>query len=181
MDADGSNPVQLTDEALAYNPECSPDGKSVLYTRINDTTAWQLPMQGGPPSQVVLPNSASAAPQISPDGKLLAYLAMPATMSGPMVLTVVPFAGGSPVHRFDVPMGATRIRWAPDGQALDYRLDRGGASNIWRQPLAGGPPNQITNFKSDLIFFFAWSCDGKQLALARGTISSDVVLISNFQ
>jgi eukaryotic-like serine/threonine-protein kinase len=181
MDADGSNPVQLTDEVLAYNPECSPDGKSVLYTRINDATAWQLPIQGGRPSQVVLPNSDGAAPQISPDGKLLAYLALPATMSGPMVLTVVPFAGGSPVHRFDVPMGAARIRWAPDGQALDYRLDRGGASNIWRQPLAGGPPNQVTNFKSDLIFFFAWSCDGKQLALARGTISSDVVLISNFR
>jgi Tol biopolymer transport system component len=78
-------------------------------------------------------------------------------------------------------MGAFEIHWAPDGQALDYALTRGGASNIWRQPLAGGPPKQITNFKSDLIFFFAWSRDGKQLALERGTISSDVVLISNFQ
>ena len=181
MEADGSNPAQVTNEALAYYPECSPDGKSVLYTRINGVNAWQLPMQGGPPSQVVLPNSAGAAPQISPDGKLLAYLAMPVTMSSPMVLTVVPFAGGSPVYRFDVPMGATRIRWAPDGQALDYLLTRGGATNIWRQELAGGSPKQITNFKSDLIFFFAWSRDGKQLALARGTISSDVVLISNFQ
>ncbi len=181
MEADGSNPVQLTDEALAYNPECSPDGKSVLYTRINDMTAWQMPIQGGPPSQVVLPNFTGGAPQISPDGKLLAYLAMPATMSSPMVLTVVPFGGGSPVYRFDVPMGAARIRWAPDGKALDYRLTRGGASNIWRQQLAGGPPKQITNLESDLIFDFAWSRDGKQLALARGSISSDVVLISNFQ
>jgi len=78
-------------------------------------------------------------------------------------------------------MGAFGIHWAPDGQALDYHLFRAGASNIWRQPLAGGPPKQMTNFKSDLIFFFDWSRDGKQLALERGTISSDVVLISNFQ
>ncbi len=179
MEADGSNPVQLTDEAIAYNPECSPDGKSVLYTR--DMAAWQVPIQGGPPTQVVVPNLAGGALQISPDGKLLAYFAMPATMSGSRVLTVVPFGGESPLYRFDVPTGAAGIRWAPDGKALDYRLTRGGASNIWRQPLAGGPPKQITNFKSDLIFFFAWSRDGKQLALARGTISSDVVLISHFQ
>jgi Tol biopolymer transport system component len=68
----------------------------------------------------------------------------------------------------------------PDHDALDYRSTRGGASNIWRQARAGGPPKQLTNFKSDLVFSFAWSRDGKQLALARGTTSSDVILISNF-
>jgi TolB protein len=185
MDADGSNPVQLTDEAFLYNPDCSPDGKSVLYTRANDETEWQVPIQGGSPTQVAVSNltsgSAHSAPKTSPDGKLFAYLAMPATMSGSSVLTVVPFGGGSPLYRFDAPMGASEMHWAPDGRALDYRLTRNGASNIWRQPLAGGPPKQITNFKSDRIFSFAWSRDGKQLALARGTTSSDVVLISNFQ
>jgi serine/threonine protein kinase/Tol biopolymer transport system component len=180
MDADGSNPAQLTDEALAVNPECSPDGKWVLYSRGNAWTVWQVPIQGGPPTQVV-PNPAGATPQVSPDGKLLAYRAMPATMTSPMVLTVVPFGGGSPVYRFDLPMGAAEIRWAPDGEALDYILTRGGTSNIWRQALAGGPPKQITNFKSNLIFDFAWSRDGKQLALERGATSSDVILISNSQ
>jgi len=49
------------------------------------------------------------------------------------------------------------------------------------QPLDGGPPRQVTDFKSDRIFGFEWSRDGKQLALARGTESSDVVLISGFR
>jgi Tol biopolymer transport system component len=97
-----------------------------------------------------------------------------------MVLTVVPFGGGSPVYKFDMPMGAGEIHWAPDGKALDYTLTRGGATNIWRQALTGGPPKQLTNFKSDLIFSFAWSRDGKQLALARGSTASDVILITNF-
>jgi Tol biopolymer transport system component len=180
MDADGSNPAQLTNEVSAVHPECSPDGEWVLYSRGNDLTVGQEPIQGGPPTQVVVPNSVGATPQISPDGKLLAYVAFGATMSSPMVLTVVPFAGGAPVYRFDLPAGWVQIRWVPDGKALDYRLTRGGASNIWRQALAGGPPKQLTNFKSDLIFFFAWSRDGKQLALERGATSSDVVLISNF-
>jgi serine/threonine protein kinase/Tol biopolymer transport system component len=182
-DPDGSNPAQLTNEALVWSTECSPDGKWVLYHRGSDLTAWQVAIQGGPERQLVAQNVDVEVPQISPDGKLLAYLAMAATMTSPMVLIVVPFGGGPPVYRFDVPMGVTgiQIRWAPDGQALDYILTRGGASNIWRQALAGGPPKQITNFKSDLIFSFAWSRDGKQLALARGNTSSDVVLISGFQ
>jgi serine/threonine protein kinase/Tol biopolymer transport system component len=183
MEADGSNPAQLTNEVVAISPECSPDSKSVLYTRVLDLTAWQVPIQGGSATQLgALPNLGDGRPpQISPDGRLLSYAALAATMSSPMVLTVVPIGGGSPVYRFDLPMGGTGVRWAPDGKALDYILTRGGASNIWRQALAGGPPKQITSFTSDLIFFFDWSRDGKQLALSRGTTSSDVILISNFQ
>jgi len=182
MDPDGSNLAQLTNEKLANRPECSADGKWLLYAHLDDLTAWQVPMQGGPPPQMVAQNLSDARPpQISPDGKLLAYLVMPATSSDPRVLTVVPFGAGSPLYRFDVPMGAFEIHWAPDGKALDYHLFRAGASNIWRQALAGGPPKQITNFKSDRIFSFAWSRDGKQLALARGATSSDVILISSFQ
>jgi hypothetical protein len=32
-----------------------------------------------------------------------------------------------------------------------------------------------------LIFDFAWSRDGKQLMLAKGNETSDVILISNFR
>ncbi len=54
-------------------------------------------------------------------------------------------------------------------------------SNIWSLPLDGTPAKQLTNFRSDQIFFHAWSRDGKQLALARGSVTSDAVLISNFR
>jgi hypothetical protein len=39
----------------------------------------------------------------------------------------------------------------------------------------------VTDFKSDRIFSFDWSRDGKQLAVARGALTSDMVLISNFK
>jgi len=52
-------------------------------------------------------------------------------------------------------------------------------SNIWRQPLDGSAPRQLTHFTSDRIFSFAWSRDGKRLAVSRGTVSGDVVLIRN--
>ncbi len=181
MDSDGSNPTQLTNETFASFPTCSPDGKWVLYGLSSDMSVWRIPIDGGTPTQLKIQNRNSPRAQVSPDGKLLAYTAWGATASSPSVLTVVPFDGGEPLYRFDLPAAAGGFRWAPEGKGLDYMLTRGGVSNIWRQPLAGGPPKQITDFKTGLIFGFDWSYDGKQLALARGTTSRDVVLISGFE
>jgi Tol biopolymer transport system component len=69
----------------------------------------------------------------------------------------------------------------PMAQVVAYVRTRGGASNIWSQSLDGSPPKQLTDFKSDRIFNSAWSRDGKQVALSRGAMNSDVVLISNFR
>jgi hypothetical protein len=40
-------------------------------------------------------------------------------------------------------------------------------------------PVPITDFKDGRIFNFAFSSDEKQIALSRGTVNSDVVLIEN--
>ena len=68
--------------------------------------------------------------------------------------------------------------WAPDESGLDFIVARSGVSNIWRQPLTGGPPVQITHFSTGRIFSFAWSPDGRWLSLASGVNRSDVVLMS---
>ncbi|MDQ3668048.1 MAG: hypothetical protein M3410_16050 [Acidobacteriota bacterium] len=36
-------------------------------------------------------------------------------------------------------------RWTADGQAINYIAYRDGASNIFRQPIDGDPPVQVTN------------------------------------
>ena len=181
IEPDGSNPTQLTSEAFAYAPSCSPDGKWVLYVLSGSESVWRMPIQGGTPTQLKTQNRNHARARVSPDGKLLAYIAWGATASSPSVLTVVPLDGGQPLYRFDLPAGAGGLRWAPAEMALDYYLTRGGVSNIWRQPLGGGHPKQITDFKSERVYSFDWSRDGKQLALARGTTSQDVILIRDFQ
>jgi Tol biopolymer transport system component len=113
------------------------------------------------------------------------YLAAPRenpaspSASKPYQLKVVPSEGGADLYKFDWPASANAPRWAPAGDAVEYALTRNGVSNIWRQKLGGGAPKQITNFESGLIFDFDWSRDGKQLALTRGSESSDVILISN--
>jgi Tol biopolymer transport system component len=69
--------------------------------------------------------------------------------------------------------------WAPDDSGIDYVVTRAGVSNIWRMPLAGGPPLQITHFATGRIFSFAWSPDGRWLSLASGSARKDAVLLSS--
>jgi Tol biopolymer transport system component len=71
-------------------------------------------------------------------------------------------------------------QFTPDSKAIAYVLTRNLATNIWKQPLAGGAPVQMTQFPSGQIFGFAWSRDGKRLALLRGQKKTDVVMMSNF-
>jgi Tol biopolymer transport system component len=181
MDADGSNRVQLTDVVFAGIPSCSPDGKWVMYVISGDRSLWRIPIDGGMPTQLDIHDRNGPRARVSPDGKLVAYLAWGAMPSSANVLTVVPFDGGQPLYRFEFPAGAAGLRWAPEEKVLDYFMTRGGVSNIWRQPLAGGQPRQITNFQSGLIFSFDWSRDGRQLAVARGTTSQDAILMKDFQ
>jgi Tol biopolymer transport system component len=96
-------------------------------------------------------------------------------------VAVVPATGGAFLHSFDVlPQVSGKLRFTPDGQALTYAVTDGrGVGNLWVQALTGGTPTQVTDFKSDQIFDFAWSHDGKQLAVSRGKTDRDVVLLTD--
>ena len=87
------------------------------------------------------------------------------------------------ISEFQVPaasnMGELPIRWTASGNALTYVRTKSGVSNLWSQPIDGGPAKQITNFSSGLIWRHAWSRDGKYLALARGNFSIDAVLLTD--
>jgi Tol biopolymer transport system component len=81
------------------------------------------------------------------------------------------------VKTIDIPLSRSNLEWTADGRAVLYVDTRGGISNLWSQPIDGEPAKQFTQFKSDLIFTFDLSRDGKQMVLARGSVSDNVVLI----
>jgi Tol biopolymer transport system component len=194
MEANGSNPIRIADETFAIGPQCSPDGKWVVYLQGPSFIPARVDITGEKTPETLSQDGAlgsGASLKISPDGKRIVYLVGPnvpveeaasPSASRPNQLTVIPFDGGAPLYQFDWPaLGGKEPRWAPGGEAVEYVLTRNGVSNIWRQKPSGGPPKQITNFESGQIFDFAWSHDGRQLALTRGSESSDVVLISDFR
>jgi Tol biopolymer transport system component/predicted Ser/Thr protein kinase len=180
--ADGANPTQLTQVGSAGRLACSPDGKWVAYTASNPNTfssAWRVSIDGGSPSKLAENLDRPRVP-ISPDSRMMAVRQWGKTPASPSVLTVVSAESGKVLYTFESPPGIQVFGWSGDGRALNYALTRGGVGNLWEQPLTGGPPRQITHFKSELIRDFDWSHGGKQLAVARGHLNSNVVLISNF-
>ncbi|HSE33603.1 MAG TPA: DPP IV N-terminal domain-containing protein [Pyrinomonadaceae bacterium] len=185
MDIDGRNPEQLTHGAGVPAFSISPDGRWVIcHPWVGGI--FKVPIEGGNPVELIA-KGFTRNPQVSPDGKLLAYFFEDEQTKRPKI-AVVEFDGGAPVKTFELPVSAGTnffdsghyhgFQWAPDGKALVYINTLKGISNLWRQPLDGGPAKQISNFKSDLIYSFTYSHDGRSLAFARGSHTRDAVLIS---
>jgi Tol biopolymer transport system component/DNA-binding winged helix-turn-helix (wHTH) protein len=183
VDADGLNQKKLFSGDIG-SPSCSPDGNYVFVVNVvKPYTILRLSLEGGNPVEIAKSPGFDIYPRlsISPDGKQLAYAYDEALPAGGAKLAVIPLSGGAPLQTFKVPSYVSDLHWSPDGQRLQYLLTRNGVTNVWEQSLVGGEPKQFTQFTSGRIFDFDWSADGKQLLLARGDASSDVVLLSNLR
>jgi DNA-binding winged helix-turn-helix (wHTH) protein/Tol biopolymer transport system component len=186
-DIDGSNPQRLRDGRGTADAQITPDNKWLIYTLAwagKWSVLWKAPTDGG--AAAPLNDAISTHPAISPDGKFIAcfYLNGQAdTQITPTSIAIIPLEGGQPAKIFNIATTvnqAAGLRWTTDGLALTYVDHRGGHANVFRQPIDGDSPQQLTDFTDEHIFSFAWSRDGQQLALARGVIVSDVVLLRDF-
>jgi serine/threonine protein kinase len=180
MDIDGGNPKRLTGNSQDANPSFSHDGQWVFYTttELGKQSLRKVAADGGDP--IKLTDYPSAIPLVSPDGKQIACGYINEQETPPRWrIAIISFDGGPPLKTFDISPLQTRFQWTSDGRAILYTATREGVTNLWSQPVDGSPPKQLTDFKSDQIFRFDWSRDGKYLLFARGTITSDVVLVSD--
>jgi hypothetical protein len=75
----------------------------------------------------------------------------------------------------------TSLRPQRDGRGLAF-VDGDTEANVWVQPLDGQPPHQLTHFNDGrTIVSFAWSRDGTRLAVARATVTNDIVLFKGLK
>ena len=179
MDIDGANPMQLTRGNIDDDAAVSADSRWVIYDSRSsgEWNVWKASIDGGDPVQ--LTDYTSREVRISPDGRLIAC-EYREDINSPWRYAIIPFEGGKPIQVFDL-AGRDHFGWSKDSRSIIYNDTRGGVGNIWSYPLDGGPPKQLTSFKTEQIYNFNWSSDGKQLVLARGTTTSDVVLITDFK
>jgi eukaryotic-like serine/threonine-protein kinase len=186
MQVDGRNPVQLTFGIVDSFPSISPDSRWVIYTAESNAkpTLWKISIDGGTPTRIMDRNATMGV--VSPDGKYIAYTypESPDVTAPANRLAVMPFEGGEPVKTFQVNVGGTVlsvVQWARDGKSILYTVTGNNVTNLWSQPLDGGPAKQATEFKEMLMTGFAWSPDGKQLACTRGNLVRDAVLIRDLK
>ncbi len=180
IDADGKNRKQLTFGDGESYPYVAPDGNSIVYTPQGKdrNTLWRISIDSGPPQQLTHEGMAIKA-VISPCGKSIACTYRK-DEADKWKIAILSADGGTPLKEFALPYPYHQvIRWSPKGEDLNY-LDRNqGVFNVWRQPIDGSPPSQITNFTEDAIFYYDWDDEG-QLVASRGAKIRDIVLIRNF-
>jgi len=186
VNVDGTEPAALTEGPDDAFPSISPDGRWVVYSaRAGDRRSlFRVPLEGGPPFR--LTQYLANWPAVSPDGRLIACLYRPDPGTSDLKLAVIPFEGGAPLHLFDLPKGISQspalisagFHWSRDGRSVLYVTNADGASNIVSQPLSQ-PRRQLTNFRTDLIFWFDISRTDGSLVYSRGQYTHDVVLISD--
>jgi Tol biopolymer transport system component len=100
----------------------------------------------------------------------------------PARLITVPIEGGAAIKSFDLsPTTFGSPEWLPDGKSVSLVDSRTGTPNLWSFSLDGSPMKQLTDFKPDGIFNRQLSFDRKWMVLARGLVTSDVILISDFR
>jgi len=176
-DADGRGRTKLADGS---NPLVTPDDRSVIFysSQSGVQTPWIVPIEGGQRRQIVDFSVGVEALAVSPDSTFMA-LPMPPASGGTMIC-------GFPdcSNPRNIPPRIGRLKWTPKGDALAVvRAGQPGVgSNIWVVPLDGGEVRQLTHFTDeDPISDFAWSRDGKRLAVLRRTTSSDIVLFKGIR
>jgi len=175
VDADGRHAVQLVPGNARW-PVVTPDGRRVVFAsnRSGAQTLWSVAIDGGPPTQLV--NMFAYLPDVSPDGK---YLVFDAGDRGELRICDLPACAN--LRRFTTPPGGPISRWTPDGKGIAF-YNEGGGGNLWVQPLDGSAPKKLTHFVDNrAITGFAWSRDGKRLAIARTTVTNDIVLFKGLR
>ena len=175
MDLDGKNQIQLTDaEATVSEAKLLSDGQTLIYQATVAPFGWVLFMKKSDGSTKRLTETEVDTWDISPDEKLLAYVAHDAQTKQPKTF-IRPLEGGDPIKVFDfVPIRT--LRWTRDGKALTFDVRNGDSGGIVLQPL-DGEKRTLTTFNSDRVFWFDWSFDGKKFACIRGKQLTNIVMI----
>ncbi|HEY4764868.1 MAG TPA: protein kinase [Candidatus Sulfotelmatobacter sp.] len=184
VDSSGGNLKQLTNSKLDTYPVCSPDSHWVYYVdRQADGKLTRVGIDGGA-SQVVADAPVAdftTSFDISADGKQIVFPTLQHSGEHKEKLAVVQADSGQTVLKDFEHYRWGLLRLSRDGKAVVYPARENGVDNLWMQPLDGSKGKSITNFKSEHIYDFHWSFDGKQLAIDRGHTESDVVLMRSAQ
>jgi Tol biopolymer transport system component len=185
-EADSSSPVKLTDGTDDMWPICSSDQKWVYYVDFAGHHVSRVPLDGsGKPEAIYdYPQGYIMGTSFSPDGKTLVTTLSGEWRTGEWSTRIALFdAGSSKLLRIlDVKMknnwlSRFVVQFTSDGKSIAYEIRENGVDNVWVQPLDGSPGHAITDFKSEQIWSFSLSPDGKSLAVLRGHYDSDVVLL----
>ncbi len=147
IDADGKNPMRLTDGLMDYHPDWSPDGTKIVYDAV---PAGITVIDADGKNKRRLENQGGVHPSWSPDGKRIVYA---------YGQIYVMEADGRNSEQLTHDVGFKRMpSWSPDGRSIAYLANH----RIWVMDSNGKNERRLTNVNSDE--HATWSPDSESIA-----------------
>jgi Tol biopolymer transport system component len=166
MGADGGGQKQLTSGSGEQIADVSHDGSYFVSSHYD--APRKLSVRSAEDGRVIQERAeVLGSIGFSPDSRSVLF-GIPEKNSQGLVATlwsVYPVAGGAPTATFHLPKQSAGPVWAPDGRAVTFRNLADPAWNVYRQTFDGGAPAAVTRFTTGRLTDFAWSPDGRKIAV----------------
>lgn len=176
--ADGTNPHQLTFGNADIQPTFGTDD-TVYFMQFAEghINLYRVPVGGGTP--VKISDLLAQNPQASYKGDrlLVSYFDNATGASREGILDI---KTGQITNNFRLPETGSNAGWMPNDRGIAYVNSVNNVDNLWEMDLNGEHPQQLTHYTEGRIFNYAWFGDGK-LVVAKGSFSSDAILLRNFR
>lgn len=171
MDADGGNPVRITDHpANDHDPAWMPDGQSLIFNSERDSRSdlyrvWLNDRRVERLTHHFVGRAIMA--NVSPDGRSVAFAAqtLARLQFWEFQVHVLDLASGQ-TRALDNSGGACWPAWSPDGRALANVLLATEPSAIQIRGAGGDAPRTLPGAPAMWHYYPEWSRDGRWLAMS---------------
>jgi Tol biopolymer transport system component/DNA-binding winged helix-turn-helix (wHTH) protein len=153
-----------------HDPDYSPDGTKIVFAsgRSGNNAIWVCEGDGTKPRMLHSCGPyVTGTPRWSPDGRWIAFdsRSCAAGANGNPDIYLLSADGGQPRRLTDEAAEDVVPSWSRDGRWLYFASNRGGSMQIWKMPVTGGAPTQVTQYGG---FEGFESFDGKYLYYTKG-------------
>ncbi|MFL6375808.1 MAG: peptidase S41, partial [Pyrinomonadaceae bacterium] len=150
-------------------PSLSPDRKEIVFVSGGDI--WSVPAEGGVARLLVSHPATESKPLFSPDGK---YLAFGSNRTGNGDIYILDLASGALRRLTFDDVNEQLDGWSRDGRSIYFTSssrDIAGMGDIFRVPVSGGTPMQVSADRFTAEFEASPLADGSFIFAARGNSS----------
>ncbi len=170
MNADGSNPINLTQapERADGVSSWSPDGQQIAFTSatlfnesiLANSDIFVMDADGGDPINLTNHDALDQTPDWSPDGNRIAFSS---NRDRNWEIYVMNADGTNPINLTNHPARDGRPDWSPDGKQIAFTSERNGHFEIYVMNADGTNPINLTNHPAE-DNHPSWSPDGTRIA-----------------
>lgn len=193
VNVEGTNPTQITfgEDETHHFPQVSPDGKW-LYFIIKSGRSSTIGRKSLVENSVQeLSGKTKFVPgnflSLSPDGKYLAfqniaYNSETNSANSKLQMAILSTENPENVKFTEIETWRQIVKWSKDGHSFDFVTGNVKENGILNLAVEGNStPATILPTSQTTIFNFTWSPNGENLAVSRGQLLRDVVLLTNFE